>query len=253
MAQFLRPGFAVLAAALLLSAPSVAFQSPLSDEAIRDAYFLGQRNDEATANLFVSYLKILPPPKTGPYVSEVEVYTPYSQLVEYSRLHSVGYSAQQAAKDYRANPDSIFVRIRIDFTSTYGALELYRSGRLLDPQKNGSTAARPDYHRDFRAGLSQKDEWVEPLSIQIIPAGWAASGHVPFPNSIPALSISPVSYRDSSFSGRGSSGRYAYCFLGWTVWLQYDARDVDSDDAIVEVLTTDGQHFSVPFDLSRLR
>src|SRR5579864_5737360 len=149
-----RTSLALVVTSLLVCLPAPAFQSPLSDEDIRDAYFLGQRNNESTANLFGSYLRILAPPKSGPYISEVEVYTPYSQLVEWSRLHSVGYSAQQATRDYRASSDSIFVRIRIDFTSTYGALELYRSGRLLDPPKRDSAGPRPDYYRDFRAGLS---------------------------------------------------------------------------------------------------
>lgn len=251
MPSSLRSCLAVLAAGLLFVPFSSAFQSPLSDEDIRDAYFLGQRNDEATARAFVSYLKMLPEPKSGPYISEVEVYTPYSQLVERSRLHSVGYSAQQAKKDYRATPDSLFVRIRIDFTATYGAFELYRSGRLLESPKGSSSDARPDYHRDFRAGLSQKGEWIEPLSIQLAMAGWPAIGHVPFPDYTPFLS--PASFHSGS---RGSSRSYqgsAYCFLGWNVWLQYDASDVDSSDATVEVLTTDGQHVSVPFDLSRLR
>jgi hypothetical protein len=249
----LRTAFAILAAALLLVPPSLAFQSPLSDEAIRDAYFLGQRNDEATANLFLSYLKILPPPKSGPYVSEVEFYTPYSQLVERSRLHSVGYSAQQATKEYRATSDTVYVRIRIDFTATYGAFELYRSGRLLDAPKRGSESQRPDYYRDFRVGLAQKDQWIEPLSIQIVPAGWQRSGHVSFWNFFAAPFLAPASFRTGSSNGRGSSQGYAYCFIGWDVWVQYDAGDVESDDATVEVFTTDGQHIAVPFDLSRLR
>jgi hypothetical protein len=37
------------------------------------------------------------------------------------------------------------------------------------------------------------------------------------------------------------------------VWLEYDAHDVASDDATVEVFTTDAQHVEVAFDLSRLR
>ena len=49
MTQSLRSAFAVLFAALLLALPVFPFQSPLSDEAIRDAYFLGQRNNESTA------------------------------------------------------------------------------------------------------------------------------------------------------------------------------------------------------------
>lgn len=252
MPSSLRSCFAVATAALLLALPVFPFQSPLSDEAIREAYFLGQRNDESTADFFSSYLKTLPPPKSGPYISEVEVYTPYSQLVEWSRIHSVGYSAQQATKDYRATSDSIFVRIRIDFTSTYGALELYRSGRLVEPLKNGSTTPRPDYYRDFRAGLSQKDQWIEPLSIQLIATGWPASGHVPFSDFL-ASAFPPVSFLDASVHGGGPSCGYDWCFIGWYVWLQYDASDVDSDNATVEVFTTDGQHIAVPFDLSRLR
>ena len=245
--------FAVLAAGLLFVPFSSAFQSPLSDEDIRDAYFLGQRNNEVTANLFGSYLRILPPPKSGPYISEVEVYTPYSQLVEWSRIHSVGYSAQQATKDYRATSDSIFVRIRIDFTSTYGAFELYRSGRLLDSPKRGSESPRPDYYRDFRAGLLQKEQWIEPLSIQLVATGWPAMGHVPFSNFLPTTFLSPASLHGGFSNGRGSSRGYDWCFVGWDVWLQYDASDVDSGDATVDVFTTDGQHIEVPFDLSRLR
>jgi hypothetical protein len=253
----MRPAFrsflAVLTAALLLVPPALAFNTPLSDEDIRDAYFLGQRNDEATANLFGSYLRILPPPKSGPYISEVEVYTPYSQLVEWSRIHSVGYSAQQATRDYHATSDSIFVRIRIDFTSTYGAFELYRSGRLLDPPKPGSESPRPDYFRDFRAGLSQKEQWIEPLSIQLVATGWPATGHVPFSNFLPTAFLSPASFHGGFSNSRGSSRGYAWCFVGWDVWLQYDASDVDSANAAVEVFTTDDQHIAVPFDLARLR
>ena len=253
MPSSLRSCLAVFTAALLFVPLSSAFQSPLSEEDIRDAYFLGQRNDEATARAFLSYLKMLPAPKSGPYVSEVELYTPYSQLVERSRLHSVGYSAQQATKDYHATADSLFVRIRIDFTSTYGAFELYRSGRLLDSPKSGSSEPRPDYSRDFRAGLSQKNEWIEPIRVQIVPSGWSSSGHVPFSDFYYAPFLTPASLNSSASNGHGSYHGYGCCFIGWQVWLQYDARDVDSSDATVEVLTADGQHVSVPMDLSRQR
>ncbi len=113
--------------AILVAIPAFAFQSPLSDESIRDAYFLGQRNDQSTISFFDPYLRLLPRPDRGPFVAEVEVYTPYVQVVENSRRRSMGYSSQQATKDYRRRSDRIFVRIRIDFTNTYGALELYRS------------------------------------------------------------------------------------------------------------------------------
>jgi len=253
MPSSLRSSFAAFATLLLFVPFCFAFHSPLSDEEIRDAYFLGQRNDEATARAFLSYLKMLPAPKSGPYISEIEFYTPYSQLVERSRLHSVGYSAQQAGKDYRATSDSIYIRVRIDFTSTYGAFELYRSGRLLEAPKGSSSEPRTDYRRDFRAGLSQKSKWIEPLSIQITPTGWPSSGHVPFSDFYYTPFLTPASFSTGSANGHSSDRGYGCCFIGWQVWLQYDAGDVDSADATVEVLTTDGQHLEVPFDLSRLR
>lgn len=55
MPSSLRSSFAIVAA-LLLALPVFPFQSPLSDEAVRDAYFLGQRNDKSTADFFSSYL-----------------------------------------------------------------------------------------------------------------------------------------------------------------------------------------------------
>lgn len=257
MSLLVRPCIALLTAALVLPCPSSAFETPLSDEAVREAYFLGQRNDESTAALLISYLRTLPPPKSGPYISEVELYTPYSQLVEISRLRNVGYSAQQALADYRSTSDTVIVRIRIDFTSTYGALELYRSGRLVDPPKQAPDATPPDYHRDFRAGLSLKDDkeehWIEPLSIQILPTYWQASAHVPF------TTLFPFGFSRTSSASAGVSDFANYtgngwcCFVGWYVLLMYDANDISSDDATVEILTTDGQHIAVPFDLSRLR
>lgn len=243
-----RTCLANLTATLLLAQPILAFQAPLSDEAVREAYFLGQRHDESTAAFFSHYLKTLAPPESGPYVSEVEIYTPYTQMVDQSGLHSVGYSAQQASQDYRATSDTLLVRIRIDFTPSYGALELYRSGRLAHPPERDSSTRSPDYHRDFRAGLFQMGEWIEPLSIQVVPTAWPASGHIPSWSFPASGSLGSPFYGDVNYRGG-----YGCCFIGWLVWLQYDAADVAPDDVTVEVLTTDGQHVAVPFDLSRLR
>lgn len=237
---------ALLAAFLALPVPSLPFESSLSDESVREAYFLGQRNDTTTAAFFRPYLKTLPPPPSGPYVSEVEIYTPYVQVLERSSRNSVGYSAQQARLDYRRHRNILFIRVRIDFTSTYGALELFRSGRL-DKKPDGRSTS-PNFDRDFRVGLSQNDEWIKPLSIQIVPTYMPAIGHYPFlpPDDDPSYLSPPQG--EGYYAGTGN-----YCALGWLVWLAFDARDVASDDAQVEVLTTDGQHVVVPFDLSRLR
>jgi hypothetical protein len=97
---------------------AIAYDHQLSAEAVRDAYFLGQ--DVKNVNHFLSrYVQSLPVPQSGPDVSEIALSTPYAQVVEVSAQHSVGYSAQQAAEDYRKRGDFIAVRIKVLFTPTY--------------------------------------------------------------------------------------------------------------------------------------
>jgi hypothetical protein len=67
----------IVMAALLVSPASFGFQSPLSDESIREAYFLGQRHD---ASFLTDYIKFFPLPKTGPHISSVTFLTPPSSL-----------------------------------------------------------------------------------------------------------------------------------------------------------------------------
>ena len=228
----------VLAVLLLLPAPSPAFDTPLSPEAVREAYFLGQHNDQSTASFFTPYFRVLPVPDNGPYIAEAEVYTPYCQIIEASRRRSMGYSAQQAEQDYRHHSGKLYVRVRIDFTDTYGALELYRSADA-DQEQSGE-APLPDFYRDFRVRLSQKGRWIEPLRIILQTTDTYNSGHYAF---------LPDDLGSFSYLGGADSGYPT----GWLVWLEFDAADVASDDASVEVITTDGQHVSVPFDLSTLR
>ncbi len=54
-----RPCLALLTGAFLLVPPSCAFDTPLSDQAVREAYFLGQRRDETMATLLNKYTKFL--------------------------------------------------------------------------------------------------------------------------------------------------------------------------------------------------
>ena len=256
MPSTFRSSLSLLGAALLLTSSAPAFQTSLSDESIREAYFLGQRNDATTASFFNPYLRLLPKPDKGAFIAEVEVYTPYVQLVETSRRRSMGYSAQQAALDYRHNQHKLYVRVRIDFTPTYGALELYRSSKA-DREPTATDQPFPDFYRDFRVGLSQpsgpdnKDRWIEPLRILLQPSYIQSSNH---------LSFIPEDLRFFSYAAGSGFSSFDYSIAdgdiyptGWLVWLEYDAHDVASDDAQVEVITTDGQHVVVPFDLSTLR
>jgi hypothetical protein len=97
---------------------ALAYDHPLSDEAVRDAYFIGQ--DVKNVNQFLApYLKSLPVPDSGPQVAEIALSTPFAQVVEASAQHSVGYSDQQAAEDYRKRGNFIAVRVKVLFTPTY--------------------------------------------------------------------------------------------------------------------------------------
>jgi hypothetical protein len=40
---------------------------------------------------------------------------------------------------------------------------------------------------------------------------------------------------------------------GATVWLEYDAKDVASDDTVIEVTTPDSKTINATFDLKKLR
>jgi hypothetical protein len=244
-----------LAVSLLLIPLAFAFDTPLSPEAVREAYFLGQHNDQSTLSFFSQYVKTLPAPDKGAYISEVEIYTPYAQIIEASRRRTGSYSAQQAELDYRHHHDRLYVRIRINFTDTYGALELYRSAKG-DKQLSGRDEPLPDFYRDFRVGLSQRsgpdreEQWIEPLRIILQPSYLQNSNHYPFiPEDLGLFSYAGPGASSDAYS---TANGYAYP-TGWQVWLAYDASGIASDDATVEVITTDGQDVSVAFDLSRLR
>src|SRR5258708_34304107 len=101
-----RPIASAFIAATLLTPSSFAFDTPLSDQAIREAYFLGQRRDETMATFLNKYTKFLPAPKTGPDVASITVFTPFALLAQQSSQHTSGYSAQQAAPDHPDQPES---------------------------------------------------------------------------------------------------------------------------------------------------
>jgi hypothetical protein len=95
-----------------------AFSHRLTESEVRDAYFLGQDSERATPFLS-QYVQALPVPNAGPHVAQIELRTPYAQVVAISRQHSAGYSAQQAAEDYKARGNTILVRAQVMFTPTY--------------------------------------------------------------------------------------------------------------------------------------
>jgi hypothetical protein len=142
-----RSGLVILVSALLITSLAFAFNAPLSDEAVREAYFLGQRRDDRTAQFLETYRRYSPVPKSGPHVYAVELFTPYAQAVEASSKHGGSYSAQQARLDYQARGDSLRVGVYV---------------RYIPNQVPGQAGAR----KDFQVRLTLDGETLEPRSLR---------------------------------------------------------------------------------------
>ncbi len=135
MFRFARCVVSALASLLLVWPYSAVFGANLSDEAVREAYFLGQRNDEKTARFLETYRRRFPMPQSGLYVSEIELFTPYAETVDLSRQRTFGYSAQQAAQAYRDRGDVFRLRVRVFFTDTYSLRTYAQTATQKDGRK----------------------------------------------------------------------------------------------------------------------
>ena len=212
----------VLTTALLLAPVSLAFDTPLSDQAVREAYFLGQRHDGTFARLLEKYTRFLPPPKTGPYISSIAFHTPFIQLVHFSDRFVGNYSAQQAAIEHRKHGDEIVqIFVEIQLTASYG--------EFLAPPANSrsnlpsSLIPRPqDFWRDFQARIYDGDKELTPTGNH---------GHANY-----------------------SCGDNGPCILtGATLEFDFPADAFTSDSAAIDVVPPEGAEVSIAFDLSSLR
>lgn len=215
-----RPNFLAFSIAILLAAHlAVAYEKPLEARAIREAYFLGQRNDESTRKFLAPYIRRLPIPPKGPHISEIELLTPYAQVVKISQRKSIGYSAQQAEQEHSERGDTIAVRVLILFTNTYSLIL-----NSPDPDsRKGLSLRSPDFWRDFKFRLVQEDEVISADYITGEPQ-----------------------YLPDPYGGTTS-------LSGAAVYLQYDARKIIASRTQVQVLTPDGQRVTAEFDLGKLR
>src|ERR1700723_1498783 len=91
-----------------------AYELPLTPAAVHDAWVLGQRNDQATAEFLEPYSKeVTSSAQNSAHIAEIEVLTPFSLVVDQSRRKLSGYTEAQAAQDYRQRGDTVVVRIRL--------------------------------------------------------------------------------------------------------------------------------------------
>jgi hypothetical protein len=232
----LRSVLAFFLAALLVGGPSFAFQSPLSEESIREAYFLGQRGDETMARRLAQYTKALPAPDSGPHIAAISFFTPFALAVQSSSQHASGYSAQQAQIDHRSQAEFVRVVVEIRLTRSYGALIAAPTG-----SRSGSPTGyvfRPyDFWKDF--------------DVSVVSPG--------LPHDSPSNS-EPGQARSGPLRPFSSHGQpdllcdEGGCILtGATLYFDFLATAFGSGDAIIEVIPPEGDAVSLDFDLSSLR
>ncbi|SRR6266705_2870332 len=214
-----RSSLALLSAAVFLSTPAFAFQSPLSDQAVREAYFLGQRRDESMTAFLNKYTKVLPLPKSGPYISSVTFLTPFALLVQYSS-RQYDYSAQRAALDHKAHGETVEISIEILLAPSYGAVistpTHSRSGSPIGIQPRS-----PEFWRAFKYRIVDGDEEITTDDIAGEPQCQCSEGG---------------------------------CVLtGATVYIQFPANAFTTDSATIDITPPEGDPVSVNFDLAILR
>jgi hypothetical protein len=113
-------GAIALSLFIVVTQGAAAYMHPLSEESVREAYFLGHTtNATKRTTFFERYTRHFPLPVKGPYVESIEFQTPYEQVVLRSWQHWNNYDAQEAERDYAAKPDLVVVRVLIYSTPTY--------------------------------------------------------------------------------------------------------------------------------------
>ena len=215
-----RSFLAVLFSILLICPAVFAFSLPLSEEAVREAYFLGQRRDESTARFLDKYKQHLAAPETGPYIASVELLTPFALEVLVSSEQTTGYSAQQAEVAHRGKEERMAMNIEVLLTDSYGPLIARpTSGRSGSPV--GYALRSPDFWRDIEVEVTVRDRIVKASHFGGEPQYLCSEGG---------------------------------CQLtGATIRMEFPAEAFDSDSATVHAVPPVGPEVWVDFDLTAVR
>jgi hypothetical protein len=218
-------GLAATALSMALATPLWAYEAQLTPAQLQEAWTLGQRNDQATSEFLAPYAKQTNSDSAnGPHIAEVEVLTPFAQVVDRSKEHNTGdYTEQQAAQDYKKHGNTVLVRVRLMLTSAFPKQE---SGPASapPPTTEQKQAMRPEnFWHNFQFHLKQSGKTLTPNSVSNKPIYSAPSKNA------------------------------ASVLDGATVWLEYDTKIVASESATFEIVTPDAKTTSTTFDLQTIR
>ena len=205
---------------------SMAYEVPLTPAALHEAFILGQRNDAATAAFLNPYVKQITENSQEPHIAEIQILTPFAQVVDLSRRFTSGYSEEQAAREYHQRGDTVVIRILLMLPAAYPKPEAPANEAPAPAQQPPApcTQLQPEnFWQNFRFATKQHGKTIPTRFIRNKP-----------------IYSTPTKDTPSVLDGA-------------TVWLEYDAKDVASEETVVEVTTPDSKTIGATFDLKKLR
>jgi hypothetical protein len=209
----------VVPAAIFLAVAGIALRVfavsyPLSTTAIRNAYFIGNRNDERTAEFLSKYIHRFPEPKSGAYIREIGIDTPFSNIVKRTQGRANFY-APDAVQEFQKER-AVGLRLHVDIFLTAGYSPMPHTA---SPEYSEWV---PDFWNDFKVNLVQDGLDIPAERVRGGPI--YSYGYDPIP-----------------------------LVTGARIELSYSPGKIDSEPTQVVVLTPDGQTVETTFDLARLR
>ena len=212
---------ALLAVVLIIEPQAaLAFQTPLSEQAVREAYFLGQRHDESISRELEKYTQYFSIPDYGPQIASVSYLTPFAQAVLASSNYIGNYSAQQAQIDHRTQAEKVQIQVTIRFTDSYPAL-VPAPARSLRGSQAPLAPRSSDFWRDFQVTVFDGDKPLDPVSLEGRP--------------------------DYNCT------RYSCSLVGATILLDFPAETFAQQDVTVQIDPPEGDQLVTNLDLSTLR
>src|SRR6266853_5861081 len=178
------------------------------------------------ARLLLAVLLCIAENSREPHIAEIQILTPFAQVVDLSRRFTSGYSEEQATREYHERGDTVVVRIVLMLPAAYPKPDASPNDAPAPAQQPAApaTALRPEnFWQNFRFATKQHAKTISTRFIRNQP-----------------IHSTPTKDTPSVLDGA-------------TVWLEYDAKDATSEETVVEVTTPDSKTISATFDLKKLR
>ena len=264
-------GIAAGAAALLsLAMPAEAYQTPLDAKALHDAYVLGQRNDQSTGDFFAPYIKQMTEARSDLHVAEIEVLTPFAQVVDDSRKNTASYSEEQAAQKYQQAGKTVLVNVTLMLPSVYPQAANDNGKDIAEATGKETNTGSSVAASGMPSGDATKSDTAKPGAAK--PDAATPNAATPTTEAQAKTDLRPENFwqsfqfyfkqngknipskalRDKPIYSTATKGTPAV-LDGATVWIEFDAKDVASQETVIEVVTPGGKTISATFDLKKLR